>query len=60
MKGKNIISVLLFAIVISMCAPINVYAAPKKMPDGTIFDAEFYATAYPDVAAIVGTDETAL
>ena len=36
------------------------YAAPKQMPDGTVFDAEFYAVSYPDVAAVLGTDETML
>lgn len=35
-------------------------AAPKTMPDGTVFDAEFYANTYPDVKAAFGNDETAL
>lgn len=30
------------------------------MPDGTVFDAEFYAETYPDVKDAVGSDETAL
>ncbi|SEP62392.1 hypothetical protein [Butyrivibrio sp. TB] len=32
------------------------YAAPTVMSDGGIFDAEYYAASYPDVAAVVGTD----
>lgn len=39
---------------------INVFAAPKQMPDGTMFDAQFYAQTYPDVANALGTDEAAL
>lgn len=39
---------------------VTVMAAPKKMADGTIFDAEFYAQTYPDVVAVFGTDEKAL
>ena len=38
----------------------NTYAAPKVMPDGNMFDAGFYAAAYPDLAAVFGTDETLL
>lgn len=60
MKNKKIIPVLLVAIVISMFAPQTVEAAPRQMPDGTTFDAEYYAQTYPDVAAAVGSDETAL
>ncbi len=36
------------------------FAAPKAIPDGGTFDAEFYAATYPDVVAAVGVDETAL
>lgn len=35
-------------------------AAPKTMSDGTVFDAEYYAATYPDVAQALGTDEAAL
>lgn len=38
----------------------NALAAPKTMPDGTIFDAEYYATNNPDVVAALGTDESVL
>lgn len=40
--------------------PLNALAAAKTMPDGTVFDAEYYATNNPDVVAALGTDETAL
>ena len=39
---------------------LNVYAAPKTMPDGQTFDAEFYAKNNPDVVAALGKDEAAL
>ncbi len=39
---------------------LTAYAAPETMPDGTIFDAEYYAANNPDVAAVVGTDTGAL
>lgn len=35
-------------------------ASPKTMPDGTVFDAEYYAKTYPDVVSAIGTDENAL
>ncbi|MDE6621540.1 MAG: hypothetical protein K2K74_13870 [Lachnospiraceae bacterium] len=37
-----------------------VKAAPETMPDGTIFDADYYAQTYPDVANAVGTDRDSL
>ena len=39
---------------------MTVYAQPKTMPDGTVFDAEYYANTYPDVKAAFGNDEKAL
>ena len=39
---------------------MTVCAAPKTMPDGGTFDAEYYAKKYPDVVAALGTDENAL
>ena len=35
-------------------------AAPKTMPDGQIFDAQFYAQNYPDVVAVLGNNESML
>ena len=39
---------------------MTVFAAPELMADGTVFDAEYYAQANPDVAAVYGTDKNAL
>lgn len=39
---------------------IDVAAAPKTMADGNVFDAEFYANAYPDVKAVFGNNEALL
>ena len=46
--------------VVMLLSGINVYAAPKTMADGTVFDAEYYAETYPDVKAAFGNDEAAL
>lgn len=35
---------------------ISVCAAPERMPDGTIFDAAYYAETNPDVAAEAGSN----
>ena len=37
-----------------------VATGPKQLEDATLFDATYYAATYPDVAAVLGTDETAL
>lgn len=39
---------------------LTAFAAPETMPDGTIFDAEYYAQNNPDVVAAYGTDKYAL
>lgn len=31
---------------------MTAYAQPRTMSDGTVFDAEFYASVYPDVVAV--------
>ena len=41
-------------------APLTALAAPETMPDGTQFDAEYYAQANPDVVAVYGTDANLL
>ncbi|MGN1023317.1 MAG: hypothetical protein ACI4OJ_07465 [Lachnospiraceae bacterium] len=41
-------------------ASIHAEAAPRRMADGGIFDAAYYAAMYPDVVKALGTDETAL
>ncbi len=48
------------AFIIGMCSSFTVLAAPRTMPDGTVFDPEYYAAANPDVAAALGTDPNVL
>jgi hypothetical protein len=52
--------VCLIAVVCFTFISITTFAAPKTMPDGGTFDAEFYAANNPDVVAVFGTDEAAL
>lgn len=49
-----------FCVTLFLMSSLSVFAAPKTMPDGTVFDAAYYAAANPDVAKAVGTDERAL
>lgn len=52
---------LIAALIIGLSTSVmSVDAAPKTMPDGTVFDAEYYAETYPDVAKAIGNDETSL
>ena len=52
--------VALLIIIVSLFGSMTAYAAPKTMPDGGVFDAQYYAATYPDVAAAFGTDENLL
>lgn len=52
--------ILTMAISAMLTNGITVCAAPERMSDGTIFDADYYAATYPDVAAALGTDSMAL
>ena len=45
---------------ICLAANMTVQAAPVTMADGNLFDAQYYATAYPDVVAVFGTDANML
>lgn len=56
-KG-DIITVLIIAAIAG--SSLTAYAAPVVMPDGTTFDAEYYAANNPDVVAAYGTDAAAL
>lgn len=53
-------TVLLLGFVMMSIMSMKTYAAPKQMPDGNWFDAEFYGKTYPDLVAVFGTDETLL
>lgn len=52
---KQILSLAL-ATTVAMGSGLSAEAAPARMPDGTIFDAEYYAQQNPDIAAALGTD----
>lgn len=41
-------------------ASLRVQAAPVTFPDGTVFDPEYYANAYPEVKAAFGNDSLKL
>lgn len=43
-----------------MGSTLTAYAAPAAMPDGVVFDAEFYAANNPDVVTVYGSDVSAL
>ena len=56
---KNVIAAGLALAAILSNATV-VCAAPVSMPDGTVFDAAYYAQNNPDVTAVFGTDENML
>lgn len=63
MKVKKFLKGLMaaaLAVTMAVTPVSSVKAAPETMPDGAIFDAEYYAQTYPDVANAVGTDKDAL
>ena len=55
---RTIVTALSIAVIAG--SSLTAYAAPEVMPDGTTFDAEFYAANNPDVVAAYGTDTAAL
>lgn len=57
MKKKILFAILTIAM---LSQSMTVFAAPKTMPDGTVFDAAYYASTYPDVKAAFGNDEAML
>ena len=57
MKKQWMLTILVVA---TLGCGMTVSAQTKTMPDGTAFDAQYYADAYPDVKAAFGTDEQAL
>lgn len=57
-KKKILVALLTFTLTLSF--PVTAFAQPKEMPDGEMFDAEFYAQTYQDVYAAFGNDEKAL
>lgn len=57
---KKRLFVFVVALVAMFGCTLTASAAPKTMPDGTKFDAEYYANTYPDVKQALGTSEEAL
>lgn len=57
MRGKILMAM---AAAMMLSSSLTVFAAPETMPDGTIFDAEYYAKNNPGVVAVFGTDKDAL
>jgi len=57
---KRCITIFTMAAFALLANGITVRAEPERMPDGTIFDADYYAETYPDVVAELGTDTAAL
>ena len=55
---RRIVTGLLAAAVV--LTPMNALAAPELMPDGGLFDAEYYASQNPDVVAALGSDASVL
>lgn len=58
MKKKMMMTLLTMGL--ALASSMTVCAAPQIMPDGTVFDAEYYAQTSPDVAAALGTDAAVL
>ena len=52
--------IIITSLVLTLGCSVSVYAAPKTMINGDIFDAEVYAALYPDVVAAYGTSERKL
>ena len=51
---------LLAIFTLTLASSITAFAAPEVMPDGGLFDAEYYAQNNPDVVAAFGTDKELL
>lgn len=58
MKKRIILSLLIGTLTLTSAMPV--FAAPKQMADGTMFDAEYYAANNPDIVAVLGNEEKAL
>ena len=51
---------LLTIFTLTLASSITAFAAPEIMPDGGVFDAEYYAQNNPDVVVAFGTDKELL
>jgi len=57
---RRILRFISFTLLISLVFSLSIFAAPKTMPSGFKFDADFYAATYPDVVKVLGRTEGAL
>lgn len=57
---RNGIRIIAAVMIVFLMQGLPAQAQTKVMPDGGLFDAEYYAAAYPDVVAALGTSEAAL
>lgn len=59
MKRRFIVFIFMVTIIFISCLydSKECFAAPVTMPDGTIFDAQFYRMTNPDVVAIYGNED---
>jgi len=53
---RNLVIAMASALFVIGVSAFEAQAAPVKMADGTMFDAEYYAAAYPDVVAVFGNN----
>lgn len=60
MKKRNMIIFTMAAVFALSAKGTIVCAEPERMSDGTIFDADYYASAYPDVTEALGNDTAVL
>ena len=57
---RNVLWAAAVACIVTMTNPLTANATPVLYPDGTIFDAEYYAANNPDVVAVMGNSAQAL
>ena len=57
---RKILRFITLTLLLSFLFSLNIFAAPKTMPGGDVFDAVFYAEKYPDVVYVFGRTERAL
>ncbi len=57
---KKRITAFCLTLLLTMTFSITAFAAPKTMPDGQVFDAQYYAEQNPDVVKALGTKEADL
>lgn len=57
---RKLLTILFTASILTMTIGLTTFAAPQTMSDGQVFDPEFYAQTYPDVADVFGTNAEAL